>query len=71
MNDARRGAPFADDTVVLLREQDRSLWGLDQIAEGRAALERALALGGRGPYVVQAAIGGRAPGLAAARGPVR
>jgi RNA polymerase sigma-70 factor, ECF subfamily len=56
VNDARRDARFADGTVVLLREQDRSLWDLDQITQGRAALERALALGGRGPYVLQAAI---------------
>jgi RNA polymerase sigma-70 factor (ECF subfamily) len=56
INDARRAARFADDTVVLLREQDRSLWDFDQIAGGRAILDRALALGGRGPYVVQAAI---------------
>jgi RNA polymerase sigma-70 factor, ECF subfamily len=56
INDARREARFADGTVVLLREQDRSLWDMDQIAEGRVALERALALGGRGPYVVQAAL---------------
>jgi RNA polymerase sigma-70 factor, ECF subfamily len=56
INDARRDARFAEGTVVLLRDQDRSLWDLDQIAEGRAVLDRALALGGRGPYVVQAAI---------------
>ena len=56
MNDARREARFAQDTVVRLDEQDRSLWDADQIAAGRAALERALALGGRGPYVLQAAI---------------
>ncbi|MGH3059918.1 MAG: RNA polymerase sigma factor [Gaiellaceae bacterium] len=56
VNDARREARFADDTVVLLRDQDRSLWDFDQIAAGRAALDRALALGGRGPYVLQAAI---------------
>ena len=56
MNDARRDARFADGTVVLLRDQDRSLWDLDQIAAGRTALDRALALGGRGPYVLQAAI---------------
>jgi RNA polymerase sigma-70 factor (ECF subfamily) len=56
MNDARRDARFADGTVVLLRDQDRSLWDFDQIAEARAALERALALGGRDPYVLQAAI---------------
>jgi RNA polymerase sigma-70 factor, ECF subfamily len=56
VNDARRNARFADGTVVLLDEQDRSLWDFDQIEEGRAALDRALALGGRGPYVLQAAI---------------
>jgi RNA polymerase sigma-70 factor (ECF subfamily) len=56
VNDARREARFADGTVVLLRDQDRSLWDLEQIAAGRVALERALALGRGGPYVLQAAI---------------
>ncbi|MGH3019690.1 MAG: RNA polymerase sigma factor, partial [Gaiellaceae bacterium] len=56
VNDARRDARFADGMVVLLRDQDRSLWDFDQIAAGRAALDRAQALGGRGPYVLQAAI---------------
>jgi RNA polymerase sigma-70 factor (ECF subfamily) len=56
INDARREARFADGAVVLLRDQDRSLWDFEQIAKGRAALDRALALGGRGPYVLQAAI---------------
>jgi RNA polymerase sigma-70 factor (ECF subfamily) len=56
LNDARRDARFADGTVVLLRDQDRSLWDLEQIAAGRAVLERALALGGRDPYVLQAAL---------------
>jgi RNA polymerase sigma-70 factor, ECF subfamily len=56
LNDARREARFADGTVVLLRDQDRSLWDADQIAEGRDVLDRALALGGRDPYVLQAAI---------------
>jgi RNA polymerase sigma-70 factor (ECF subfamily) len=56
INDARRDARFADGTVVLLRDQDRSLWDFDRIAEGRALLDRALALGGRDPYVLQAAI---------------
>ncbi len=56
VNDARREARFADGTVVPLRDQDRSLWDFDQIAEGQATLERALALGGRDPYVLQAAI---------------
>ncbi|WP_238384493.1 RNA polymerase sigma factor [Segeticoccus rhizosphaerae] len=53
---ARRRARFAGQDLVLLEDQDRSLWDRDQIAAGRAALDRALALGGRGPYVVQAAI---------------
>jgi RNA polymerase sigma-70 factor (ECF subfamily) len=56
VNDARRGARIADETIVLLRDQDRTLWDLDQIEEGRTVLDRALALGGRGPYIVQAAI---------------
>jgi RNA polymerase sigma-70 factor, ECF subfamily len=57
INDARSEARFADGSVVLLRDQDRSLWDSKQIAAGRAALDRAIALGGRGPYVLQAAIG--------------
>ena len=56
VNDARREARFTDGEVVLLRDQDRSLWDAEQIAGGRAELDRALALGGRGPYVLQAAI---------------
>src|SRR5207253_4308362 len=56
INDARRNARVADGAVVLLRDQDRARWDLDQIAEGRAALDRALALGGRDAYVLQAAI---------------
>ena len=44
VNDARRDARFADGTVVLLRDQDRSLWDDEQIAAGKAALERAFAL---------------------------
>jgi RNA polymerase sigma-70 factor, ECF subfamily len=56
VNDARRAARFVDGTVVLLRDQDRSLWDEGEIAAGRAALDRALALGGRGDYVLQAAI---------------
>ncbi len=56
VNDARREARFDDGALVLLGDQDRSLWNRDQIDNGRTALDRALALGGRGPYVVQAAI---------------
>src|SRR5437016_1614010 len=56
LNDARRDARFVDGTVVLIDEQDRSLWDTDQLSVGRAELDRALALAGRGPYVVQAAL---------------
>jgi RNA polymerase sigma-70 factor, ECF subfamily len=56
LNDSRSEARFADDALVLLEDQDRSLWDDDQIAAGKRTLDRALALGGRGPYVLQAAI---------------
>ena len=56
MNDARRDARFADGAIVLLEDQDRSLWDGGQIEQGRAELDRAMALGGRGPYVLQAAL---------------
>jgi RNA polymerase sigma-70 factor, ECF subfamily len=57
LNDARRDARFdADGAVVLLADQDRSRWGTGQIAAGRAALDRAVALGGGGPYALQATI---------------
>jgi RNA polymerase sigma-70 factor (ECF subfamily) len=54
--DARRAARHRDGEIVLLADQDRSLWDTERIAQGRAALDRALALRGHGPYVVQAAI---------------
>jgi RNA polymerase sigma-70 factor, ECF subfamily len=56
LHDARREARFAGGEMVLLQEQDRSLWKAAQIQEGRRLIERALALRGRGPYVLQAAI---------------
>jgi RNA polymerase sigma-70 factor (ECF subfamily) len=56
INDARREARFEDGTVVLLRDQDRSRWDPGEIAEGKGEIDRAMALGGRGPYLVQAAI---------------
>ncbi len=54
--EARRAARFADGELVLLADQDRARWDPAQIAAGRASLDRALALRGRGPYVIQAAI---------------
>jgi RNA polymerase sigma-70 factor, ECF subfamily len=56
LNDARRDARFRDGDLVLLADQDRSLWDREEIAAGRAALDRAFAMHGRGPYVIQAAI---------------
>jgi RNA polymerase sigma-70 factor (ECF subfamily) len=56
LHDARRDARFADGAIVLLAEQDRALWNRDAIVAGRERLDRALALGGDGPYVLQAAI---------------
>ena len=42
--------------LVLLADQDRSLWDRAQIAEGRTLVERALASRRIGPYTLQAAI---------------
>ena len=56
LHDSRREARLRDGELVLLADQDPSRWDTGQIADGRAELDRALALGGRGPYVLQAAI---------------
>ena len=56
---ARRRARFSGpggEDLVLLGDQDRAMWDHQGIADGRAILNRAMALGGRGQYVVQAAI---------------
>src|SRR5262249_35702689 len=56
LNDARRAARYVNGELVLLDDQDRSLWDRGQIDEAHELLQRAIALRGRGPYVVQAAI---------------
>ncbi len=56
LHHARRRARFVEGELIRLADQDRSLWDSDQIASGRADLDRALALRGRGAYVLQAAI---------------
>ena len=57
LHDARRAARIdAAGVLVLLDDQDRSLWDDAQIAEGRAVLDRALPLRQPGPYQLQAAI---------------
>jgi RNA polymerase sigma-70 factor, ECF subfamily len=57
LQESRRSArtsPKGD--LVLLEDQDRSLWNRDQIAEGKALVERALSSRRIGPYTLQAAI---------------
>jgi RNA polymerase sigma-70 factor (ECF subfamily) len=58
LHDARRaGRATADGDIVLLEEQDRSLWDREQIAEGLQLVESVLRMPGRPlPYAVQAAI---------------
>jgi RNA polymerase sigma-70 factor, ECF subfamily len=56
LHDSRRAARHRDGEIVLLADQDRTLWDAERIRDGRAALRRALALRGRGPYVLQAEI---------------
>jgi RNA polymerase sigma-70 factor (ECF subfamily) len=51
-----RARTSGDDALVLLEDQDRSLWDRDLIERGVALLDRALALRGPGPYQLQAAI---------------
>ena len=57
LTDARRPARVdASGDLVLLEDQDRSLWNRGQIDEGTELLGRALALGRPGPFQLQAAI---------------
>jgi RNA polymerase sigma-70 factor (ECF subfamily) len=60
----RRARATADGDIILLEEQDRSLWDAALIAEGRELVAQALASRAFGPYTLQAAIAGahaRAP----------
>jgi RNA polymerase sigma-70 factor, ECF subfamily len=57
LHESRRAARVSPaGELVLLDEQDRSLWNRDQIAEGTALVERALSSRRFGPYTLQAAI---------------
>ena len=51
---AARTSPSGE--IILLDDQDRSLWDRDQIAEGTRLVERALSSRRFGPYTIQAAI---------------
>jgi RNA polymerase sigma-70 factor (ECF subfamily) len=57
LQESRRAArATASGELILLEDQDRSLWDRAQIAEGSALVERALQAGPVGPYTIQAAI---------------
>jgi RNA polymerase sigma-70 factor, ECF subfamily len=57
LHESRRPArASADGELVLLDDQDRSLWDRERIAEGTALVERALRSRRFGPYALQAAI---------------
>ena len=57
LHESRRTARTSPSgELVLLEDQDRSLWNRDQIAEGVQLVERALASRRFGPYALQAAI---------------
>jgi RNA polymerase sigma-70 factor (ECF subfamily) len=57
LQDSRRAARIGDDgEIVLLEDQDRSLWNEARIAEGLRVLDRAVSLRRPGPYQLQAAI---------------
>ncbi len=56
LHDSRRAARHRGGDLVVLADQDRSLWDAGRIDAGRQELGQALALGGRGPYVLQAQI---------------
>ena len=57
LQDSRRAARTSPNgDIVLLEEQDRSLWNAQAIAEGVALVEGALASRRFGPYAIQAAI---------------
>jgi RNA polymerase sigma-70 factor, ECF subfamily len=57
LQDSRRAARSTPaGEVILLEDQDRSLWSQDQMTEGRRLVERALGARRAGPYSIQAAI---------------
>jgi RNA polymerase sigma-70 factor (ECF subfamily) len=57
LQESRRAARASSEgELILLEQQDRSLWSRAQIAEGKSLLERALASRRFGPYTLQAAI---------------
>lgn len=57
LQESRRAARTTErGDIILLEEQDRSIWDAGLIAEGRALVDRALSAPGFGSYSIQAAI---------------
>lgn len=57
LQDSRRAVrTSATGELILLEDQDRSLWNREQIVEGVALVQRALSMAQVGPYTLQAAI---------------
>lgn len=73
LHDSRRAARTSPEgDLILLEEQDRSLWNRDQIVEGIALVNRAVSAPQVGPYALQAAISAvhaAAPTMAATNWP--
>lgn len=57
LHESRRASRTSEEgELILLEDQDRSLWNREQIAEGAALVERALSSDSIGPFTLQAAI---------------
>jgi RNA polymerase sigma-70 factor, ECF subfamily len=57
LHESRRAARTSSTgEIILLDEQDRTLWSREQIDEGKSLVQRALSLQRIGPYTIQAAI---------------
>jgi RNA polymerase sigma-70 factor, ECF subfamily len=67
LHESRRAARTSPSgELILLDDQDRSLWNREQIAEGMQLVERALKVRRAGPYAIQAAIAAVHAGAASA-----
>jgi len=67
LHESRRAARTSPSgELILLDDQDRSVWNRDQVAEGTRLMERALAARRAGPYTIQAAIAAVHAGAATA-----
>jgi RNA polymerase sigma-70 factor (ECF subfamily) len=57
LHESRRAArTTSTGEIILLEDQDRSIWNREQIAEGDSLVQRAMSTGRIGPYAIQAAI---------------